>query len=374
MKNKSNFFGFNSFTKISEILNTKIYTKILVVSGNNINKQLKLKNILPNLLVDKKLSYFFCNSSKPSKNELIEIIDFAHAFDPDAIIAIGGGKIIDLSKLLRCCLSNEVDWTKSKPINFKDRGKKLIVLPTTAGTGSENTKFSVLYIDNKKYSIEHKFMKPDITINDPSLCFSSPYEVAVSASLDSLSQAIESFWSINSTVESRAYSVRSIRFSINNIENAILKKDKKSIAKLCLASHFSGKAINIAKTTAPHALSYSISRVLKIPHGYAVALSMPSFLEFNSLENSNLLNDAIDFHQFKINITNLYRLFDCKNAKCCSIKWISILQNLGLNTSIREFNLSDSMKQRILEDINSERLKNNPINVDKNLIEKIIFG
>ena len=108
--------------------------------------------------------------------------------------------------------------------------------------------------------------------------------------LDALCQAIESHWSINSNNESRKYSSSAIIKLLKNLKEFVLNPSKRNSGEMAIASNLSGRAINITKTTAPHALSYPITLFL-IYHGHAVAISMPFFIQYNS--NSKDLNKGI---------------------------------------------------------------------------------
>jgi len=112
-----------------------------------------------------------------------------------------------MAKLINFFFANDIEpekYLKEGKKNFV-KGRPLIAIPTTCGSGSEATRFAVLYLEHEKHSVESQYMLPDVAIVDPEFTLSLPrYEAAVSG-MDALSQAIESYWCINSNDESKEY-------------------------------------------------------------------------------------------------------------------------------------------------------------------------
>lgn len=178
----------------------------------------------------------------------------------DFIISIGGGSAIDTAKCI-------------KAFSNANSRIKHIAIPTTAGSGSESTQFAVMYKNNKKTSVDHPLLLPDFVILCPKILASLPDYQKKSTLLDALCQAIESFWARTSSAESKEYSKKCIHSIINNYRS-FLNGEESSYKPLLIASNLSGKAINITRTTASHAMSYKLSSDYKISHGHAVALCL----------------------------------------------------------------------------------------------------
>jgi len=203
----------------------------------------------------------------------------------ELIIAIGGGSVIDTAKIIKYLAVNE------QGSDYIEKPIPIIAIPTTAGTGSEATRFAVVYINGKKTSYEADFLLPDVSIVDANLLNGqSKYQIAVSG-IDAFAQGIESYWSIHSTSESMRYSEKAIKLIWGNLENAI---NNVEVAKIRVAegSNNAGKAINITKTTAPHALSYGFTSMFGLPHGHAVALFLPFFIQYHKTMNDIQCVDA----------------------------------------------------------------------------------
>ena len=187
--------------------------------------------------------------------------------------------VIDFAKSLNIKISNNNDF-KSIVINndsITNEGLPLVAIPTTAGTGSEATHFSVVYIKDIKQSLSHPLIKPAVAIVDPQFTYNLPPFITACSGLDAFCQAIESYWSVNSSDESKKYAIDAIVKIKNNLIDAVKTSSKESRHELSIASNLSGKAIDITKTTAPHAISYPLTKLFNIPHGYAVALILGHF-------------------------------------------------------------------------------------------------
>ncbi len=253
----------------------------------------------------------------------------------DAIVAIGGGSVIDMAKLIKHEAKANVP---------------LIAIPTTAGTGSEATHFATVYINGEKHSIEDVSIKPDCVMLEPVLTYSMSPRLTAITGMDALSHAIESFWAKGATGESEVYSRLAIKYIYNNLGRAVYG-DKKARMMMFLASNFAGKAIDIARTTACHAISYTITSKFGIPHGHAVALTLPQMISFN--DNKEVVE-----------------CLGAKNVRDASLGVKKLMIDVGLETSLKSLGISDI--NSIVAGINQERLKNNPRQLTKNNIRSIL--
>ncbi len=240
-------------------------------------------------------------------------------------------------------------------------GKKLIAIPTTSGSGSEATHFAVVYIDNKKYSIEDKLLLPNLVLLIPAFTYSaSSYLTAVSG-MDAIAQAIESYWSINSTQESKKFSEEAIRIIWNYLPLSVHKNDMIAKEKICWASHLAGRSINITKTTAPHSISYPFTSYFNVAHGHAVALTLPHFLEYNYNVTEKDINDKRGSQYVKNTLIELCNLMGYRTIEEGKKGLISFIEDLDLSLDIKHLGIKNNNDiNLILENINTERIKNNP--------------
>ena len=264
----------------------------------------------------------------------------------DTILAIGGGSVIDLAKTI---IYQLVKKEEKKPL--------FIVAPSTAGSGTEATHFAVMYQGKKKLSLVHPMLLPDLVILDPELSFSlSPYQTAVSG-IDVLCQAIESHWSKKANEESKEFSKASIILWKRYYHTAIYDRDNESREGMLKAAHLAGKAINITRTTGPHALSYFLTSHYDIPHGQAVAIFLPVFFIYNQPEK-----DLLD-------------LINSSEATEAADKVRNWIQEAGLAVSLEALGIDKkTIIPVLLDEINQERFDNNPVPFDRDQLTNLLLN
>ena len=374
---QTEFIGKNSLKNIKKIISNLDAKKILLVTGKGSYKKSGSEEKLIQYLGDAVIKRFFDFEANPNIKDVQVGISIISSFKPDLVIAIGGGSVIDIAKLINIfavhvAKEKEIYEFVNESSSVKQAGLPLIAIPTTSGTGSEATHFAVVYIGNKKYSFAHKYVLPDFSIIDSSLSYSNPAYIKACSGFDALSQAIESFWAVGSTEESRSYSREAIKIILNSIEMAVLESDKKSMDRMSLAANLAGKAINISKTTAAHAVSYPITKFLGIPHGHAVALTLGSFFVINSHYSESQLNDSRGIQYFDNISKELLNLFDCSESEQVSQRLNQIMANIGLEANLKSiFSKKNIDYELIKKEINLERLNNNPVKVNSSQIENL---
>ena len=374
---QTEFIGKNSLKNIKKIISNLDAKKILLVTGKGSYKKSGSEEKLIQYLGDAVIKRFFDFEPNPNIKDVLVGINIISSFKPDLIIAVGGGSVIDIAKLINIfavhvAKEKEIYEFVNESSSVKQAGLPLIAIPTTSGTGSEATHFAVVYIGNKKYSFAHKYVLPDFSIIDSSLSYSNPAYIKACSGFDALSQAIESFWAVGSTEESRSYSREAIKIILSSIEMAVLESDKKSMDRMSLAANLAGKAINISKTTAAHAVSYPITKFLGIPHGHAVALTLGSFFVINSHYSESQLNDSRGIQYFDNISKELLNLFDCSESEQVSQRLNQIMANIGLEANLKSiFSKKNIDYELIKKEINLERLNNNPVKVNSSQIENL---
>lgn len=367
--NQIEYFGENSLKKIKDIINNFLPKKILLITSNSVYLS-KQKEI--NLLFDnQKIIHFSKIPSNPSLNIIEKIINDTKNEGIDLIISIGGGSVLDVSKTISLLIKQENNpksyiLKKNKP---EHKNVPVIAVPTTVGTGSEATSFSVIYINRIKYSFENPLLLPKYVILDPNLVYSLPSKICAISGADALTQAIESYWSINSNKLSKKYAEKAIKISIKYLPYCV-SSSKSALKKMQVAANFSGKAINISKTTACHALSYVLTSKFKILHGQAVSISLPTILEYNYNISEKNCSDSRGAEYVKNTMKELLNILEVENVPHAKEKIIKLFKEINLKTSLEELNISD--KKLIQNNINLERLKNNPRRINKEELKEII--
>ena len=345
---------------------------ILLITGKNSFEKSGAEDWIIPLIAGTKITRFCDFEENPKYEDLLKGVELFNSQSFDLLLAIGGGSVLDMAKLIRYYKDfNGIDFLNYK-CKLKDR-ILLIAIPTTSGTGSEATHFAVLYKDKVKYSIADEKITPNIALINSSLTISASSYLTAVTGLDAFSQAIESYWSVNSTKLSRKFAKEAIELIWRNLSLAV-KSDISAKSKLAKAAYYAGKAINISKTTAPHAISYPFTSYFNIPHGHAVALTIGSFFEYNFMVSEDDLNDPRGTVFVKNTITELLHIFsidDVFYAKKYINQFISDLEiNLYLKTNKIDIQKSCDL---VLNNVNIERLSNNPRKVNKQFIKSLLL-
>lgn len=204
----------------------------------------------------------------------------------DTILAVGGGSAMDVAKCIKLAvLAPEgkaalIPPLVSRRIPVDGTALPLIAVPTTAGTGSESTHNAVMYYEGAKQTVTNDGILPDYAVLEPSVLRTLPLYQKKCTMMDALCQGIESWWSVNSTGESKEYSRKAVELIMADWRSYIFGNDPGAAARIMLAANYGGRAINLAETTAAHAMSYKISSLYILPHGHAVAVCLPEIWEY----------------------------------------------------------------------------------------------
>lgn len=329
--------GRQSISHIEEILSEKKIKKILFFRGQKSFDNLKDK-ILP-FLKKCQIDYVKDFDTNPKFNQIQNVVEKYRDSNYDMIIAFGGGSVIDFAKAFKYY---------SKIIT------PLLAIPTTAGSGSEATQFAVVYLNDEKISLDSNLILPEYTIIDSQFCENTSTKIKAACAMDTYCQAIESFWAKKATKESQRYALQAIKICRRSLVTFVTTNSVFAAEELSKASHLAGKAINISRTTAAHALSYKMTSLYGIPHGHAVALSI-----------ANLFLKNLQYFDYP-------QLLDAMEIKSSDIKeyFHNLMKTIGLNDNFETLGVFD--KNLIIEGVNIERLNNNPVSLTKHDLIEIL--
>jgi alcohol dehydrogenase class IV len=349
----------NSLKDLSRILQNKKNKKIFILSGKNSFKLSGAKELIKNFLKNKDCYFYFKKSKYPEFKELKNIIIALRNFNPDLIIAIGGGSVLDYAKIANSLYDTENLKKQIIQSKYKfHKRSKLLAIPTTAGSGAEVTANAVIYINKTKYSVENQSLLPDYFLLFPELIINLKRNLKSSAGFDAIAQSIESMLSKKSTRESVNHATRSLKLSLKNYIDFLDKPNLDNTFKMCLAANYSGKAISISKTTAPHAISYPFTANFGINHGHAVSLTLNDFLKFNF---NNLKYADCNFNlkeRYKI----LFNLTKSSNIEELDMFIKNIKKKARLESNFKKLNINiERSIPLILKGVNLQRLSNNPV-------------
>lgn len=308
----------------------------------------------------------FCDfTPNPLYEDVCNGVRLFHEHACRFIVAVGGGSAIDVAKCIKLFSSMNEDELFLKQ-SFEANETRLLAIPTTAGTGSESTRFAVIYYAGEKQSITHEDIVPDYVILEPGVLDTLPLFQRKCTLMDAFCQAIESYWSINSTDESKVFSTKAIQLILPHY-TSYLNGDNSFNAQMMTASHYAGQAINITQTTAAHAMSYKISSLFSLPHGYAVCLCLPAVWEFMLEHMDQVIDNRGSQYVAEIfrQISGLLGFEEPQEA----IQWFrTLLNDLNLHPPVT---VTPEEIEILSSSVNPVRLHNNPVQLDKADLEYI---
>ena len=307
-------------------------------------------------------------SVNPKKEDAVRGAEVLKEQGCDVILSVGGGSAIDTAKLIKYFACGE----------FKDMSEgdtevaiPHIAVPTTAGTGAESTQFAVCYVNGVKTSISNPKLLPDKAIICPDFTYGNGAYLTACTGFDALAQAFEAYWSVNATAESDVYALQAILIA-NKALPLLMEEIQAEGAKnsshtlrdlLSKASNLAGQAINITRTTAPHAMSYTLTSKFGYPHGHAVALTFPYFFFVNiNCEEENYLGK--DYIQYKSKMSSLLNLLSLKSESLYAYMK-EYTKGIGLGFDPQR-PVDTAM---VAAGVNAERAKNNPMRLTEEILK-----
>jgi alcohol dehydrogenase len=287
------YVGWVALRQIGAILDHEQPETIFLVTGKRSYATSPAHSVLEKALQPYRIVHFSVVSHTPQLEDIKHGIAALTAAQADLTVAIGGGSVIDTAKAITVFAHNPAtpeEYLLKKQVLAN--ASRVVAIPTTAGMGSEATKFAVVYMQNTKYSLDHAFVLPRYAIVDPALAMTMPPQVAATSGMDAFAQAIESYWSVHATPASQCYARAALRLIKDHLVESVTQGTPQSREAMARAAHLAGKAITISYTTACHAISYPITAHFGVPHGHAVALTLGAMLEYNAGVQAAECNDA----------------------------------------------------------------------------------
>jgi alcohol dehydrogenase len=272
-------YGWNILEELSEILPEGDAVLIL---GRGSAKTLDLEERISEK-VSGRIDVFSGVEPNPLDTTIMNGADLIRTKDPRYIIAAGGGSVMDAAKFMAVIArhgGNVMDYISKTKIP-PDSGYPVYAIPTTPGTSSEITPFSVVTVPelNNKLGLRHPSIYPEKAIIDPSLTISLPKDQTAATGFDILSHSVESFWARNATPLTKQFSLNAVRLVKEHLVGAYEDGSSREHREgLSMASIFAGLAFSNTGTTICHSISYPITFDTDLSHGMACALSLgPTF-------------------------------------------------------------------------------------------------
>lgn len=285
----------------------------------------------------------------------------------DSIIAVGGGSAMDVAKCIKVYASMRGNGGNGEYLKqeIAPNGIPFLAMPTTAGTGSEATRYAVIYFEGKKQSVTSDTFIPQTVLMNPDVLKTLPMYQRKATMMDALCHAIESFWSVNSTDESKEYSREAIKNILVHMDG-YLQNTEKGNAGMLLAAHTAGKAINITQTTAGHAMCYKITSIFGCAHGHS-AILCDRILYPWMIANTDKCIDPRGREYLTQILDEIGQAMGCINAEEGAEKLQQIFISLGLEVP----EATDEQFHELTVSVNPVRLKNHPIALDEIAINEL---
>lgn len=334
------YIGASAIEHFAEVLAQLGVKSVFVVRGRQsyvqCGAEAQLQGIFDRLAIQ--CTYFSNFSPNPKKEEVDSAVVCVRESGAHCIVAVGGGSAMDVAKLVRHQLAE----------GFYQAS--LLAIPTTAGTGAEATHFSVVYVDGVKNSFEAEDILPDYAFVYAPYTYGNSTYLTACTGMDALAQAFESYWNRNANDESRAFALKAIDMLWTAMPQLVQSPTEQLRNVVSEGAYWAGRAINITKTTAPHAFSYAFTSHCGYPHGHAVALTFPFFFALN-LSADDPVIQRVGLNPNQSLSEQLY----------------NYVREIGLvYTGCKDCQLSD-----LLAMVNLQRLKNNPVEVDQTIIARL---
>ena len=283
----------------------------------------------------------------------------------DSIMAVGGGSAMDVAKCIKLYSNLPGDgtdgaWLKAEIV---PNSIPFIAMPTTAGTGSEATRYAVIYYNDAKQSVTSESFIPSTVLMDPNALKTLPLYQKKATMMDALCHAIESFWSVNSTEKSKEYSRAAIQAVLKHMDGYLANTEEGN-AGMLKAAHTAGQAINITQTTAGHAMCYKITSLFHSAHGHAAILCDRVLFPWMA-ENTDKCTDPRGEEYLKATLDEIGRAMGCKDATEGAEKLRIIFDSLELEVPTATAEQFEILKNSV----NPVRLKNHPIALDVDTID-----
>lgn len=337
--------------------------KLMVVCGKSCSK-LQVAGELEELGIKK--VWFDGFAPNPTYESVCEGVELFRKEKCDAVLAIGGGSCMDVAK----CIALFSDMNPGENyLSQLSRGYRpaqsvsLAVVPTTAGTGSEATRYAVIYMNDIKQSVTHESIVPGyVLFRTDALSSLSDYHRKATA-MDALCHAVESMWSVNSNEESRGYAKQAIGLIVK-CAKGYFDKDEGDTEEMLQAAYTAGKAINITQTTAGHAMCYKLTSLYGFAHGHAAGLCVRKLWKYMLSNKTDCIDPRGEAFLTGI-FEQLAEAFGEEKPENGLKRFEEIFAETGLE--IPQLT-SEEQLDVLVKSVNPDRLKNNPVALNEGTI------
>lgn len=281
------FYGTDVLAKLKEILVAEKAQRPLLFTDEGIHRAGLTANV-EKVVAELAPDYLLYDQVKmePNADDVTDALNEIATYQPDFIIAIGGGSVMDTSKLVSVLLDS--DYNIHDLLETPARGTKKVktlMIPTTCGTGAEATINAIVGVPEKgvKIGIVNEDLMPDYVLLDVEMIMHLPAKIVASSGVDALCHSVECFTSNKANYFSNAFALQGAKLIFHSIKTAYLHpEDRAAKEKMLIGSFYGGVAITSSGTTAVHALSYPLGGTFHIPHGVSNAILFAAVMKLNA--------------------------------------------------------------------------------------------
>ena len=359
-------FGSGTSVSSSQEISKILGSNILFITDKDL-MSLKLTEPTLNQLkkFSSKVEIFEDVEADPSLKTLLKSIEIGKKMNATGVIGFGGGSSMDVAKLTSLILGSneniEEAWGVS---NAKGPRLPLVLVPTTAGTGSEVTPISIITVgEEEKKGVSSPIILPDVAILDPDLTLGLPAHTTAATGIDAMVHAIEGYASANKNNNpiSKMLSVEALKLLGGSIEKAVFDGSNLGArGNMLIGAMLAGKSFANSPVAAVHALAYPIGGTFHVSHGLSNSLVLPYVLRFNSADNK-ATKDYAELAPFVFPDINTNQ---GSQAVCSEFidRMESLSKKLGLPQKLREVNIPKEACEKMAKDAMKQTrlLVNNP--------------
>ncbi|WPU11055.1 iron-containing alcohol dehydrogenase [Pseudarthrobacter oxydans] len=302
--------------------------------------------------------------SEPSSEIVDAAAEMARNANARVVIGLGGGSVLDSSKIISLLLCNEgksADWLGV--VEPPNGVAPLVLIPTTCGTGAEATRVAMVTVAGSKRVSSCALYVPSVALIDPNLVASLPTSVIAATGMDALAHAVESLMATTASVLSAHHALRAIELLAGNLENAF-NGDQEALANCLWGSHLAGQALN-AGVVVGHSLAYCLAHERPMPHGMSCALALPYCIAYNRTMDPGLASTLASV----ITRGNSSELSD-------AARWIQDLtKRLGLPTTLDEAMIATGTETAMAARCVAEYPRpTNPVPLDETKLAELLIA
>lgn len=361
---KSLVFETGASARLSEVAGQTLGKSVLLVTDPGL-RQLGLADpaIASLEAAGHSVAVFDKVEADPSRDTLLQAVEFGREAGATGVLGFGGGSSLDVAKLVALLLGSGEDLDEAWGVaQAKGPRLPLVLVPTTAGTGSEVTPVSIITVGaEEKRGVSSPVILPDIAVLDADLTVGLPAHITAATGVDAMVHAIEAYASksANNNPLSKMLAREALRLLGANIETAVFNgQDKNARGAMLLGSMLAGQAFANSPVAAVHALAYPIGGTFHIPHGLSNALVLPHVLRFNA-PDAHMLYAEIAADAFP-QIAEI----EGSQARCAAFidALADLSKHLGMKTRLRDVDIPKEAIAKMASDsmVQQRLLVNNP--------------